>query len=157
MGILRRHRHHHHWPFRSLLDHPSVFHLTDPLWANPERGYPEGAYQDSDFKFNPACEVTENKGEYLLKFDLPGINKDQVNIEIHDNQITVSGERKEERKEETDKNLFTEMNYGSFMRSFTLPSALDPERVEAKYDNGVLRIRIPKDSIKRATREVKIQ
>jgi HSP20 family protein len=96
--------------------------------------------------FNPSCEITENKTHYLAKFDLPGINKDQIKIDLHDNVLTVSGERKEERKEDDkdNKRHVSEVFYGSFMRSFTLPVKVDPEKVDAKYDAGVLTIAVPK-------------
>lgn len=97
--------------------------------------------------FSPSCEVTENKEQYLLKFDLPGLTKDQIKVELHDNRLTVSGERKSEKKEETAKRHFSEVSYGSFLRTFTFPTPVDAERVEAKYDNGVLNLSIAKSDL----------
>jgi HSP20 family protein len=69
-----------------------------------------------------------------MRFDLPGVSKDQIKIDLHENTLTVSGERKTERKEgdaESKKHV-SEVYYGSFMRSFTFPQTVDPERVEAR-------------------------
>lgn len=95
---------------------------------------------------NPSCEVSEDKSSYLVRFDLPGIPKDQIKIELDENRLTVSGERKEEKNEEDShkKKHLSEMYYGSFYRSFTLPTAVDAEKSTASYDHGVLSISIPK-------------
>jgi HSP20 family protein len=93
--------------------------------------------------FEPRVDVEETDTHYLLSFDLPGISKDDVKIELRDNQLTICGERKEERTEGKGRFL-QERYYGQFQRSFTLPSNVDSERVEASYQNGVLYLAIPK-------------
>lgn len=102
----------------------------------------------ADYPVNPSCEISENKGAYLLKFDLPGLSKDQIKIDLHENRLTVSGERKEERKGEDEgrRQHFSELYYGSFMRSFVFPQTVDPEKVEARYENGVLTLNVAKAS-----------
>jgi HSP20 family protein len=94
----------------------------------------------------PTVEVHETQQSYLMKFDLPGLQKDQIKIDLHDNSLSVSGERLEEKKEEsTDKKKhLSEVYYGSFYRSFTFPETINAEKVEAKYENGVLSLNIPK-------------
>lgn len=94
--------------------------------------------------FTPSCEVTEEGNCYLLKFDMPGVSKNQVKVEVIDNQITVSAERKEEKKHESKKKFLSEFYYGSYSRSFTLPGAVDEKKVDAKFENGVLTVTIPK-------------
>jgi HSP20 family protein len=103
-----------------------------------------GNVLDRQVIFSPPCDVDESDSHYLVSFDLPGINKQDVNIEVRDNQLIVSGERKEERKEERKDRVSTERLYGAFQRAFTLPSTVDADRVEANYENGVLRVAIPK-------------
>jgi HSP20 family protein len=98
---------------------------------------------DSAWKFNPACDVEETDSHYMVSFDLPGISKDDVKIEITDNQMTVSGERKSETREKGSRHVL-ERFHGAFQRSFTLPASVDSEHVEATYNDGVLRIAIPK-------------
>lgn len=96
------------------------------------------------YAFNPSCEFTEDKNQYLAKFDLPGVTRDQIKIDVDDNRLTVSGERKEEKKEEGKKQHVSETYYGSFMRSFTLPTPINPEKVQATFENGVLTIALAK-------------
>ena len=96
------------------------------------------------FHFSPSCEVSENESQYVLKFDIPGVSKDQVKIELIENELTVSAERKEEKKKETKNTLVSEIHYGSYVRSFNLPCAVDEKKVDASYQNGVLTITVPK-------------
>lgn len=110
----------------------------------------------STVNFSPSCEVSEDKAAYHFKFDLPGLSKEAVKIEIHDNQLTVTGDRREEKKEDTKRYHFSEMSYGTFMRTFTLPANIDAEKVEAKFENGVLNISVAKTEAAR-TRQVNIR
>lgn len=107
---------------------------------------PRWSKQNEKAAMSPSVEVNETKNMYTMKFDLPGVPKDQIKIDLHDNMLTVSGERREEKKEEDkDKKTFlSEVSYGSFMRSFTFPEGVDAERTEAKFENGVLSLSIPK-------------
>ncbi len=100
----------------------------------------------SELAFSPPVDVEETDDAYLLNFDLPGISKEDVQIELRDNQLVVSGERKEEteEKEERGNRLVKERYYGTFMRSFMLPSNVNADQVEAQYEDGVLWVRIPK-------------
>lgn len=105
--------------------------------------------------FNPACDVEETDSHYLMSFDLPGISKEDVKIEVVDNQLTVSGERKTEQKGDKNNRHMAERFYGSFQRVFTLPATIDATNVEASYKDGVLQIALPKaESAK--PREIKI-
>lgn len=94
--------------------------------------------------FIPSCDVAEEGNNYILKFDMPGVSKSQVKVEVIDNQLTVSAERKEEKKQESKKKYLSEVYYGSYTRSFTLPGAVDEKKVDAKFENGVLTITVPK-------------
>ncbi len=110
-------------------------------------GLPAGRRYDADisaYGFNPSCEVEEDKLAYHLKFDLPGVPKDQIKIDLHENRLTGSGERKSEKKEDGKKQHFTEVFYGAFSRSMTFPTPIDAEKVAAKFENGVLNINVPK-------------
>ena len=92
----------------------------------------------------PAMDLAEGDGEFVLKADLPGLSEGDVNIEVQDNVLTVSGERKSEHEEKKNGYLRIERSYGSFRRSLTLPEGVDPESVKATFDRGVLEIRVPK-------------
>lgn len=102
--------------------------------------------QGEILSWSPTCDVDETESHYLMTFDLPGVNKNDVKIELRDNQLIVSGERKQERKEGK---RVQERFYGSFQRVFTLPSHVDPEKIEASYEDGVLYLAVPKaESVK---------
>ena len=99
----------------------------------------------------PKVDIEENEKDYLFKVELPGVKKENVNIEIDDRVFTISGEKKEvvEQKEQ---NVFRKESYsGTFSRSFTLPEHVTSEEAEAKYEDGILFLKIPKstDKIKR--------
>lgn len=92
----------------------------------------------------PAYEVDETESHYLMSFDLPGVPKEDIRINLQDNTLTVSGARKEEREEKGKDYYQTERSYGSYERSFTLPAGIKAEQIEADYRNGVLRVAVPK-------------
>lgn len=90
-------------------------------------------------------EISETPEAYLLKFDVPGLKKEDIKIDLHENRLTVSGERREEKREERDHQVFySELSYGSFTRSYTFPTSVDAEKVDATYDGGVLRLKVSK-------------
>ncbi len=92
----------------------------------------------------PAMDLVETENDFVLKADLPGLNEDDVRIEVEDNVLTISGERKSEREERKDGYYRVERASGSFRRSLTLPEGVDPESVQANFERGVLEVRIPK-------------
>lgn len=98
----------------------------------------------TEFSFSPSCEVTEDAGNFVLKFDMPGVKKEQVEVEADNNQLTVRAERREESKSETNKKHLSEVYYGSYSRTFTLPAPIDDKKVGAKFENGVLTVTVPK-------------
>ena len=92
----------------------------------------------------PAMDLVEDGGEYVLRADLPGLSEKDVNIELEDNVLTISGERKSEHEERKEGYHRVERASGSFSRSLTLPEGVDPEGVRASFERGVLEVRIPK-------------
>ena len=98
----------------------------------------------SDSSFVPRAEVHEDEGHYLMSFDLPGIKRDDIRIDVVDGQLTVSGERRHETESRKEGRFFTEREYGRFQRAFTLPPGVNADKVEASYEDGVLRIAVPK-------------
>lgn len=114
----------------------------DRLWD--DFGGPSGLAGTAASHWNPACDIEEGKDHFLLTVDMPGVPKDQIKIEVVDDQLTVSGERKREERRQEDGAWYTERRYGQFSRTFSLPSGVDPARVEAQYQDGVLKILVPK-------------
>jgi HSP20 family protein len=92
----------------------------------------------------PAMDLVETEDEFVLRADLPGLTENDVNIELEDNVLSISGERKAEHEERKEGYYRVERASGSFSRSLTLPEGVDPEQVRAQFDNGVLEVRIPK-------------
>lgn len=94
--------------------------------------------------FSPLCEVMEDKSAFYFKIEMPGIPKDQIKIHLEENQLTVSAERKEEKKEEDKRHRTSEFSYGSYVRSFTFPTPVDAERSHATCELGILSLTIQK-------------
>jgi HSP20 family protein len=95
--------------------------------------------------FQPSCDVNETKDHYLVSFDMPGVKKEDIKIEIQGNQLVISGERQREVKEENgEATLHHERMYGRFERTFTLPATIAADKIEAHYENGVLNVGLPK-------------
>ena len=92
----------------------------------------------------PAMDLMETEEHFVLKADLPGMSESDVNIEVENNVLTVSGERKTEHEDKQQGYYRLERATGSFARSLTLPEGIDPDAVTAAFDNGVLEVRIPK-------------
>ncbi len=92
----------------------------------------------------PRCDVEETDKAFLMSFDLPGVKKENINIEVKDGVMTLTGERKSETK----KDGYSERFYGNFQRSFSIPVHVDSEKIEARYENGVLQVALPKSEVK---------
>jgi HSP20 family protein len=100
----------------------------------------------------PAIDVVETDDAIVLKAELAGMKPEDINIEVQDNVLTLSGERRFEEEVKEDKFYRIERRYGSFSRSLALPPTVDDGKVDAKYDNGVLEIRVPKAEVVRPKR-----
>lgn len=98
----------------------------------------------SEFSFSPSCDISEEGSNYIMKFDLPGVTKEQVKVEAENDQLTIWAERKEEKKSESRKKFLSEVCYGSYSRSFTMPGPIDEKKIDAKFENGVLTVTVPK-------------
>lgn len=92
----------------------------------------------------PAVDIVEDEDNIVLKADLPGIDAKDVDIQVENGTLTLRGERKFEKDVKEDNFRRIERAYGSFVRSFTLPTTVDSEKVQAEYRNGVLELRLPK-------------
>ncbi len=90
--------------------------------------------------FSPKFDISEKANQLLIDAEVPGIKKEDLKITLQDNILTIEGEKKNVKKEEEREYFVTERNYGSFKRSFTLPEDIDSEKVNAKFENGVLSI-----------------
>jgi HSP20 family protein len=108
-------------------------------------------------EWSPLVDITEDEKEYIVKAEIPEMKKEDIKINVHDDILSVSGERKYEKEEKGKKYHRVERAYGSFMRSFTLPDDADGTKVNAEYKDGVLKVHLPKsEKAKPKAIEVKI-
>jgi HSP20 family protein len=94
--------------------------------------------------WSPSVDIFENKDQIVLEAELPGMTAEDVNISIENNVLTLHGERRFEKKDESDNFYRVERSYGSFTRSFTLPPTVSSENANAEFENGVLRLTLAK-------------
>lgn len=107
----------------------------------------------------PAMEIRDKKDALVLTAELPGLTGKDINIGLEDDVLTISGEKREEKKEgdEESKYYLWERRYGAFHRSFTLPSAVDADKITADFDGGVLTVTLPKtEKVKAKERKIAI-
>ena len=95
-------------------------------------------------RWTPAMDLVEHEDHFLLRADLPGLAEDDVNIEMRDNTLRISGERKAEHEQRERGWYRVERQFGKFSRALTLPEGINPDAIAANFVNGVLEVRIPK-------------
>jgi len=98
-------------------------------------------FRNESREFTPVSEIEETEEQYLLSVDMPGIKKENIKIELHENILSISGERK---------------NHGIFKKSFQLPTSVDGTKIEARHEDGVLALSLPKNALAKP-RQIEIQ
>lgn len=108
--------------------------------------------------FTPAVNIHESEKGYHLEMAIPGFNKEEIQVKIDKNVLVISGEKKEEKSDETKKVKRKEFHYQSFNRSFSLHETIDVSKIEAKYENGILQVNLVKkeDEPAKAGIEIKV-
>lgn len=112
--------------------------------------------ETGDRRWMPPMDLLEKEDHFVLRADIPGVAEDDVSIEVQDNTLTVSGERKAEHEERSRGWFRIERSFGRFSRSLTLPEGIDPDAITADFHLGVLEVRIPKPE-ERKPRRVQIR
>jgi HSP20 family protein len=134
---------------RTLQEEVNRLFSTNLTRAFDDEGIGRGAWA-------PSVDIYENKDQIVLEAELPGMKQEDFDLSVENNVITLRGERKFEKVDETDNYHRVERSYGSFTRSFTLPQTVSAEGATAEYSNGVLRVTLPKREETKARRiEVK--
>ena len=100
----------------------------------------------------PPMDLVETEDHLVLKADLPGLSEDDVEIEVKDGVLTVSGERSAEHEQKGEGYHRVERSFGRFSRSLTLPQGTNADKVDASFENGVLEVRVPKPAESKPTR-----
>lgn len=133
----------------NLMQHAFMF--GSPLFQNLP--------QDSGFDFTPAVDLEETKDAYIVKSDLPGLEKDKIDLTVKENVLTIEGVREVTNKTEDPKSGYyaQERSYGSFARSLSLPGPVDESKIVADYKNGVLTITLPKAAGQKGPQKVAVQ
>lgn len=101
-------------------------------------------FGDEVAEWSPNIDVMEKANEYVIKAELPGVKEDDVEVSVTGDMLTITGEKEQEAEEERKGYYYSESSYGSFSRSLTIPSNVDPDSIEANFDKGVLEITLPK-------------
>jgi HSP20 family protein len=96
------------------------------------------------FDWTPRVNVVEHEDRFEITAEIPGMNKEDVQIELHDNLMTIKGEKQYEKEEKESNYHICERSYGTFQRSFALPQNVKDDNIEAEYNNGVLTVNLPK-------------
>ncbi|MBU0559094.1 MAG: Hsp20/alpha crystallin family protein [Bacteroidetes bacterium] len=106
------------------------------------------------FNFFPKIDISEKEDSIHIDAEIPGVKKEDLKITLQDNILTLEGEKKKEVEEKDQNDFRSERCYGSFKRSFTLPNEVDSDKVEAKYDNGMLKVILKKVEAKKPKEKV---
>jgi HSP20 family protein len=128
-------------PFKDLVNFRDTMNRMFTESGLPRRGW------DEDFTTStwvPRVDIFEKADNIVLKAELPGICKEDIEVNVENNVLTLRGERKKEKEINEEDFYRVERYYGTFTRSFTLPRTVDPEKIEAKYLDGVLQLTLPR-------------
>lgn len=124
-------------PFREMMQmRRSVDRMMDQAM--------DGSGWDEPMRWALPVDVAENNDAYIVKASLPGVNPDDINITYDNHVLTLSTEMQAEEEKKEERYLLRERRYGSFSRSITLPNVVDPGKIEAQYEAGVLTLTLPK-------------
>ena len=130
-------------PFREFSNMQDRMNRMNRLFR--ESYSPEGPEEAlTTTSYAPPVDIYEDEHNITLKLEVPGIDEKDIDVRIENNTLTVHGERKIEKEEKEENFRRVERQYGSFTRSFTLPSSVDPVQVSAHYDKGILKINLAK-------------
>lgn len=123
---------------------PDVDRLFQRWFSEPffgrDRFFPERRGED----WLPALDIDESEGAIVVRAEIPGVDPEGIEVSIHDDVLVLSGDKKEENEERGDGFYHTERRFGSFRRSVVLPASVDPEKINAEYEHGVLVVRLEK-------------
>jgi len=111
---------------------------------------------DSLWNWNPAVDIVENDDNIVLQAEIPGVNKENISVDLTDRVLTIRGERSADNEVKEDQFYRRERMFGKFERSFTLPAEVDPEHIKAEYKDGVLKVEVPKPEGRRP-RKITVQ
>ena len=142
-------------PFENVQTNRSTY--SSPLSGLLNNFFADELLTKEYAQFVPAVNLSEEETQYCVDLSAPGFDKNDFKIEVHERILTVSG--KQETQIEAKQKTFSqkEFNYGSFQRSFSLPEGINEETIDAKYENGILKVILPKkEESKKTAKEIKV-
>lgn len=129
-------------PAREMRPWGSTFDVNEPMSRMLEEFF--GGEHEGGMYWGPNVDIVENQDNYEIHAELPGVRQEDVKLTLNNNVLTLTGEKKQEVKEDRDNVLRLERSYGRFERSFSLPTTVQSDKVRATYNDGVLKIILPK-------------
>jgi HSP20 family protein len=108
-------------------------------------------------RFSPRTDIKEKDREYVISMETPGLKKEKVKINVVDNVLTIEAEDEEEKAEEGAQYISKEIKKASFKKSFSLPEGVKGEKINARMENGILEVVIPKDEVEKKKKELEVK
>ena len=118
--------------------------FDETFWPFRRRHYKPVKWEEVPFYRTPLTNITEDEKNYMISAELPGLNKGDIQITIHDGMLEVKGEKKEDKKEEKEGYVRREYSSASYYRAFNLPENIDEDTIDANLNKGILKLTIPK-------------
>ena len=128
-------------PFREM---DGLFARYNPFFSRSVAAHQDSVGEGDSPAWTPVANISETETAYLIKAELPEVNKEDVKVTVNEDVITISGERRKEAEQQDEKVHRVESFYGNFSRSFRLPENADVAAIQAESRNGVLKVRVPK-------------
>ncbi len=127
------------------------------LFKPSDTMFPAKSFNNVAYNNLPAVNVKEVENAFHIEVAAPGLKKEDFKLSLHENRLTISTQREENKEEKTEKFSRQEFNYSSFQRTFTLPKNVDGEKIDASYTNGILHVGLPKkEELKPAIKEIAV-
>ena len=134
-----------------LRDMEGFFDRYHRMPGSNELARMDNGFPSKEFDWRPSVDISETDKEYLIKAHLPEVEKDDIDLLVENGILTISGERRYEKDEETETQHRVESMYGKFSRSFTLPADVDESKIKARTKKGTLKVHVPKSEIAKPT------
>jgi len=119
--------------------------LRNRFWQSPI-GRTMSDRIEAGWSLTPAVDIVESDKHFEIRAELPGMGAENVEVKVANGMLTIKGEKKEEKEEKKENYYLTERSFGSFQRSFVVPTGVDTDKIEAAFSNGVLAVTLPKTS-----------
>lgn len=136
-------------PWREM---PALHNRINRMFDDPFFSIDRLTDEDTLGMWNPAVDLYEKDDRFVIKAELPGINKDDIKFDLKDRVLTLSGERSFDNEVKEENYYRRERSFGKFQRAFTMPADVDEEKIKAEFKDGVLQIEVPKPENKKAKR-----